>query len=164
MVSTALVYQARFQKSLDEAYVHLARMDEAFDELGKNYQFPIEQEQFIKLLTSRIGLAFADQIIYRFSKAQDTIGAKLFKAFLLFQGENVDRPFLDILNELEKLHIVDVEGWFILREIRNDIAHDYENNQDPTRLILNNIFQYRGELKQILVEIEQKTGVPSDKQ
>ncbi len=156
MVNTALVYQAKFQKTLHEANVHLARIDEAFDELGKKYRFPIAQEQFAELLTNRMELAFADQIIYRFSKAQDTIGAKLFKAFLLYQGENVDRPFLDILNELEKLHIVDVEGWFALREIRNDIAHDYEDNQDQARLILNNIYQYRGELRQILVDIEQK--------
>jgi hypothetical protein len=149
MVNTALVYQTKFQKNLHEAYVHLARIDEALDELGKKYQFPIAQEQFAELLINRIELAFADQII----------GAKLFKAFLLYQGENVDRPFLDILNELEKLHIVDVEEWFVLREIRNDIAHDYEDNQDQARCILNNIYQYRGELRQILVEIEQKTGV-----
>ena len=45
---------------------------------------PIAQKQFAELLTNRIELAFADQIIYRFSKAQDTIGAKLFKAFLLY--------------------------------------------------------------------------------
>jgi len=158
MVNTALVYQTKFRKNLHEAYVHLARIDEALDELGKKYRFPIAQEQFADLLTNRSELAFADQIIYRFSKAQDTIGAKLFKAFLLYQGENVDRPFLDILNELEKLHIVDVEEWFVLREIRNDIAHNYEDNQDQARHILNNIYQYRGELRQILVEIEQKTG------
>jgi hypothetical protein len=101
MVNTALVYQTKFRKNLHEAYVHLARIDEALDELGKKYRFPIAQEQFADLLTNRGELAFADQIVYRFSKAQDTIGAKLFKAFLLYQGENVDCPFLDILNELE---------------------------------------------------------------
>ncbi len=143
---------------MHEASVHLLRINEAFVELEKKHQFPIVQEQFVNLITNRIELAFADQIIYRFSKAQDTIGAKLFKAFLLYQGENVDRPFLDILNELEKLHIVDVEEWFVLREIRNDIAHDYEDNQDQARLILNNIFQYREELRQILVDIAQKTA------
>ena len=118
--------------------------------LKKNHKFPIVEEQFVNLLSNRIKLAFADHIIYRFSKAQDTIGAKLFKAFLLYQGEIVDRPLLDILNELEKLHIVDVEEWFVLREIRIDIADDYEDNQDQARLILNNIFQYRDELNQIL--------------
>ncbi len=150
MVNTTLIYQNRFKKTLHEASVHLVRIDEAFDELEKNHKFPIVEEQFVNLLSNRIKLAFADQIIYRFSKAQDTIGAKLFKAFLLYQGEIVDRPFLDILNELEKLHIVDVEEWFVLREIRIDIADDYEDNQDQARLILNNIFQYRDELNQIL--------------
>ncbi len=41
--------------------------------------------------------AFCDQVVYRFSKLQDIMGAKLFKSFLLFQGENINKPFLDIL-------------------------------------------------------------------
>jgi len=65
-----------------------------------------------------VALAFADQIIYRFSKAQDSMGAKLFKAFMFFQDENVDKPFMDILNSLEKLEILEVDEWFELREIR----------------------------------------------
>ena len=77
MVNTALVYQTRFQKTLHEASVHLARIDE----------------------------------------------------------------------------------WFVLREIRNDITHDYEDNRDQARHILNNIYQYLGELRQILVEIEQKRAI-----
>jgi len=44
-------------------------------------------------------LAYSDQSIYRFSKLQDCMGAKLFKSVLLYQGENVNKPFLDILNQ-----------------------------------------------------------------
>ena len=73
---------------------------------------------------------------------------------MLYQGENVDKPFRDILNNLEKLNIVDVEQWFVLREIRNEIAHDYENNQEQARLILNNIYQHRDTLQKILSEIK----------
>ena len=83
---------------------------------------------------------FSDQIIYRFSKAQDTIGAKLFKTYLLVQGENSDKPFLDILNGLEKSSIVNVEKWFELREIRNEIAHDYEDNECHGKDVINLIY------------------------
>ena len=54
-------------------------------------------------------LAYCDQIIYRFSKLQDTMGAKLFKALLLYQGENIDKPFLDLLNRLEKMKNINME-------------------------------------------------------
>lgn len=149
-----LIYQEKLKKTLQEAQIHLARMNDAVEELGKNYAFPIKQDDFKKLLINRVHLAFADQMIYRFSKAQDTIGAKLFKAFMLYQGENVDKPFRDILNNLEKLNIVDVEQWFVLREIRNEISRDYENNQEQARFILNNIYQHRDTLKQILIELQ----------
>ncbi|WP_457596791.1 hypothetical protein [Hydrogenimonas sp.] len=77
-------------------------------------------------------MTFADQMIYRFSKAQDTIGAKLFKAFLLYEGERVDRPFRDILDRFEEMGILDVNEWFALREVRNQISHDYE--MDPSHI------------------------------
>jgi uncharacterized protein with HEPN domain len=159
MGSADLIYLEKLKKTLQEAEIHLARINDAIEELLKSYAFPINQDDFKNLLNSRVDLAFADQMIYRFSKAQDTIGAKLFKAFMLYQGENVDKPFRDILNNLEKLNIVDVEEWFILREIRNEIAHDYENNQEQARLILNNIYQHRDTLKQILTELQNSAAL-----
>ena len=108
------------------------------------------------MLNDSASLAFADQIIYRFSKAQDSMGAKLFKAFMLYNGENVDRPFLDILNSLEKIHILNVDEWFELREIRNEIAHNYENNENVARNIINSIYMHKGELKQILESVNSK--------
>jgi hypothetical protein len=159
MGNTDLIYKEKLKQTLQEGQIHLSRIEDAFEELAKNYTFPINLEQFTTLLTHRGELAFADQIIYRFSKAQDTIGAKLFKAFMLYQGENVDKPFRDILNALEKLHILETEEWFVLREIRNEIAHDYENNQDKARSILNSIYQSRHELKNILIEIQNKAAI-----
>lgn len=158
MGSTDLIYRQKLKQTLKEARIHLLRIDEAFEELMRKYTFIINPEDFLQLLNNRIDLAFADQIIYRFSKAQDTIGAKLFKAFMLYQGENIDKPFRDILNALEKLNILDVEEWFVLREIRNEIAHDYEDNQDKARKIVNSIYQCRSELKAILNELDANVG------
>jgi len=150
MGSSTLVYKKKFEKAFEESTVHLKRVYEAFEELEKKYPFPISNKDFEKLLQNRVELAFADQIIYRFSKAQDSMGAKLFKAYMLAQGSNVDRPFLDILNSLEKLNILEVDEWFELREIRNEIAHDYEDNTKLAVNILNAIFKHKKELTNIL--------------
>lgn len=154
MGDSALVYHAKLLKTLNENFIHLRRIRNAFDELSKQYTFPITIENFRELIDNVQNIAYADQVIYRFSKLQDGIGAKLFKAFLLAQGENVDKPFLDILHQLEKLNIVDVDEWFMLREIRNEIAHDYEENEENAMNILNTIIETLGELEKILVTIQ----------
>ena len=150
MGSSTLVYKSKFEKAFKESEVHIKRVNEAFTELQQKYTFPIKEADFESLLKNRIDLAFADQIIYRFSKAQDSMGAKLFKAYMLAQGTNVDRPFLDILNSLEKLNILEVDEWFELREIRNEIAHDYEDSAKLAVNILNGIFNHKNELEKIL--------------
>jgi hypothetical protein len=154
MGDSALVYQTKLLKTLNENFIHLRRIHNAFGELSKQYTFPLSIEIFRELIDNIQNIAFADQAIYRFSKLQDGIGAKLFKAFLLAQGENVDKPFLDILHTLEKLNIVDVDEWFILREIRNEIAHDYEENEENAMNILNTILDTLPELEKILVTIQ----------
>ena len=154
MGDKALIYELKFKQVLKEAKAHIHKIEQAFGELNKIYNFPISQTDFHVLLNSNSGLAYADQIIYRFSKSQDYFGAKLFKSFLLYQGENVDRPFLDILNSLEKTKIVDTEEWFELREIRNEIAHEYGENEERGKEILNNIFVHKKDLQQIIGAME----------
>ena len=78
------------------------------------------------------------------------MGAKLFRALLLYEGENVNKPFLDILNDLEKMNIIDVENWFEIRDLRNEIAHDYEDNDFVAIEILNTIYEIKDNLKNIL--------------
>ena len=156
MGSSTLVYKKKFEKAFQESQIHIKRINEAFIELQNHYTFPINTTDFEKLLENKVELAFADQIIYRFSKAQDSMGAKLFKAYMLYQGTNVDKPFLDILNSLEKLNILEVDEWFELREIRNEIAHDYEDNTKLAVDILNSIFKHKKELENILNAISLK--------
>ena len=99
-------------------------------------------------------LAYSDQIIYRFSKLQDTMGAKLFRALLLYQGENINRPFLDLLNRLESMDIIDVDNWFEIRDLRNIIAHDYDADSETTVEVLNKIYAIRNDLRHILDAIQ----------
>ncbi|MCX7073938.1 MAG: hypothetical protein QX193_07635 [Methylococcales bacterium] len=163
MGNSSLIYQEKLKLALQESQIHLQRMDIAFEELKKRHSFPIQMSQFLMLLEDNTDVAFADQIIYRYSKAQDCMGAKLFKAFMQYQGENVDKPFRDILNLLEKWQLLEVEEWFVLREIRNEIAHDYENDYLKACQILNSIEQSRAELWKIFNEIQNKTKDASPK-
>ncbi|MEA1972076.1 MAG: hypothetical protein U9N34_02120, partial [Candidatus Cloacimonadota bacterium] len=117
MGNKTLIYKEKLNNTLDESYKHLARLNGAFEQLNLKYSFPIDTASYKIIIEDIQDLAFSDQIIYRFSKLQDTIGAKLFKSLLLYQGENIDKPFLDILNNLEKIDIVDVEEWFEIRDL-----------------------------------------------
>ena len=150
MGNKTLVYKIKVEENLNQGFTHLKRLDDAFKELRSRYTFPIDKKSYMKIVDNIQDLAFSDQIIYRFSKLQDTIGAKLFKGLLLYQGENIDKPFLDILNQLEKIDIVNVDEWFELRDLRNEIAHDYENSDYLAIDILNNIFESKKELENIL--------------
>lgn len=154
MGNKTLVYKIKLEENLKQSYTHLKRLNDAFTELKSRYKFPMDENSYKKIINSIQDLAFSDQIIYRFSKLQDTIGAKLFKGLLLYQGENINKPFLDILNQLEKIDIVDVDEWFELRDLRNEIAHDYENNDYLAIDILNNIFELKKDLEKILNSVK----------
>lgn len=150
MGNKALVYKQKVHDNLNESYKHLLRLENAFESLKKNYPLPISMNDFKIILESVEHLAYSDQIIYRFSKLQDCMGAKLFKSVLLYEGENVNKPFLDILNQLEATGIINVDEWFEIRDLRNEISHDYEDNDDIAINILNTIYKLKLDLKETL--------------
>jgi len=153
MGNSPLIYKQKVQDNLRESDKHLKRLNDAFEELGKELPFPIEAKKYQNILNNKQNLAYSDQIIYRFSKLQDYMGAKLFKSILLYQGENIDKPFLDILNQLEKMDIIDVDEWFEMRDLKNEISHDYEDNDTLTINILNTIYSLKEELQATLNKI-----------
>ena len=150
MGNKTLVYKEKVQHNLSESYKHLKRLSDAFLQLKSNYSLPLNKNTYQLILDNLESLAYSDQIIYRFSKLQDCMGAKLFKSILLYQGENIDKPFLDILNQLEKMDIVSVDDWFEIRDLRNEIAHDYDDDDSIAINILNTIYELKDELKMVL--------------
>lgn len=80
-----------------------------------------------------------DQLILRFTKLQDTMGARLFPATLdVLQESYEDRPMIDKLHRLEKLgYLGSVEQWYELRVIRNRFAHDYPEDDALKAAYLN---------------------------
>ena len=87
--------------------------------------FPLTEK--VLSLIPPIELALFDQLIYRFSKLQDSMGARLFKQLLEALEEDVlGLPFIDILYKMEKLNLLDnAKDWIILRQTRNTVSHEY---------------------------------------
>jgi hypothetical protein len=79
-----------------------------------------------------VEITYSDQLIFRFTKLQDTIGQKLFRLILEGLMEEVENvTFIDMLTRLEKLGILeDQQQWMIFRETRNQVTHEYPFNRD----------------------------------
>lgn len=98
-------------KKTDIDYDELKNMD-----LNEKIYEDIEKERVI------------NSFLFRYAKIQDSMGAKLFKEilYILKEIDSYAEPMKDILNKMEKLGIIkDASIWDKLREIRNDISHEY---------------------------------------
>ena len=84
-----------------------------------------------------------DQLLFRFGKLQDAIGTRLLPATLQMVQEWQDNePFLDKLNRAEKLGMLpSVEQWQLLRELRNQTAHEYPDQPEVVRANLASLLQ-----------------------
>lgn len=113
-------------EAFETGYIHLKRMNFALSKLKKF--LPITSDNYFSLDDDTVG--FLDQYIFRFSKAQDLIGSRIFPLILHVLAEPVeDKAFIDILNRMEKLNIIDsAQNWIELRKIRNEITHEYPSN------------------------------------
>ena len=136
---------------LNECDKHLKRMNFAYKKISA--LFPITKERISKLNEDEI--SYIDQIIYRFSKLQDTIGQKLFKAVLIFLDEEViNKSSIDIFNRLEQLEIIEnYEIWKNLRDLRNELAHEYEEDENETAQKLNTLFEKKSDLEKYVNDI-----------
>ncbi len=91
-----------------------------------------------------------DQFLFRFSKLQDTMGKKLFKLYLHLEKEYTDnQSFLDLLNRLEKMEILDKDTWVDFRNARNELAHEYGTNDAEVADAINKIYGSHSELLDI---------------
>jgi hypothetical protein len=113
----------KFTETIAICSLHHTRMMFAWESIKK--YFPLSDNNF-KIL-SPIELALFDQLIYRFSKLQDSMGSRLFKQILELLEEDITGiPFIDILYKLEKLNLIDnAKDWMVLRQTRNTVSHEY---------------------------------------
>jgi len=118
-----------------------------------SHKFPLTSEKILKQSDEEIALL--DQFIYRFSKLQDAIGQKLFKSVLILLDENVEnKSAIDIFNRLEQLEVInDYETWKNLRALRNELAHEYEEDEDKLAELLNLLFEKKSQLEKYFIDI-----------
>ncbi len=99
-----------------------------------------------------------DQIAYRFSKLQDSLG-KLLRVTLSILGESVEHlPMIDVINIAEKFGFpVSEEKWFELQSLRNLIAHEYEEETDKIAELINGIYRELKYLENLIQYIAGRT-------
>jgi len=135
-----------FKEKLYECNRHREKILDAKEFLDD--VFPLDMEKYPHI--SKIESSFIDQLIYRFSKLQDTLGESVFKGVLILSKENVKKmTFLDILNRLEELEVMEKDKWIALREIRNEATHEYSFNQQEVVNSINLIYLKADELLEI---------------
>ena len=139
-----------FIEKLYECNQHKKRLLEAKSAL-KNIM-PLKIEQYNNLESLMISVI--DQMIFRFSKLQDTMGEKIFPTILELNGEEVKKmTFIDRLNRLEELELLYKDEWMKLRKERNEIAHEYSFNQDEVVDSINLIYNRVDKLLQIYDDV-----------
>ncbi len=123
---------------IDIADIHQKRIDAAHTILTA--LFPMDLLKLEKLNSN--DYPYIDQMIMRFSNLQDLIGSKIFPQYLNMVGEDSERmTFIDCLNKLEKLHIIEsAEVWKQYKILRNHLTHEYPNNPELTVKYLNEVY------------------------
>lgn len=108
--------------------------------------FPLDSHAYQNLDDDAI--ANIDHMVYRFTKLQDALGAKLYPALGAMIRPDASRlPYYDVLTTLEKARIVaDTDRWMELRTLRNELAHEYDNRPDEGARYLTQLFEAVGEL------------------
>ena len=106
---------------------------------------------------TNVQVAYLDQLIYRFTKLQDTIGRKIFPIMLGLMGEDVaDSSFIDKLNTLEKIGALKTKQfWQDLRETRNLISHEYPEEEEMLVEAVNTCMIDADRLLEYWVELKQ---------
>jgi predicted nucleotidyltransferase len=142
----------RIQKYINQCKKHQMRIEKSSAKVKDI--FPLSASRYESLSDEEVEAI--DQYLFRFAKLQDTLGTKLFRIIASEYVDNIEQlTFLDILNRLEKIGILgSVNVWKRLRDIRNDIAHQYDDEPQEMAEVLNNIFAYKDDLLGIFKKID----------
>jgi len=122
-MQTKEIIEFKLQPALAECALHRQRLHQAwleasdFDAFKQASPAPLSDDEVRTL----------DQLVFRFGRLQDAMGTRLLPALLqLTQEWHDSEPFIDKLNRAEKLGMLpSAEQWQMLRELRNQTAHEY---------------------------------------
>ncbi|GEM_PF-374494 len=118
---TKSILKKRFEK-LEKHYIALKEYSILIEQL-------LEQKNIYNQLVFNTLLpqerAVLDAYLKRFSSLQDFLGAKIFSLLIEVSGINSSK-MSEVLYHIEKEEIIDsLDNWIELREVRNELEHDY---------------------------------------
>lgn len=143
----------RLKFYLDEANIHINRLTDVLNSLEKLY--PLEHNKFIKLTVEEKDKL--DVLAFRFSKLQDLLGTKIFRTYLIALQYPVEgKSFLELLKELEKEKIVNIDLWSEFRGVKNSLSHDYPFEDDEKLDAINYLIKHVKYLIDITNNIREK--------
>lgn len=115
------ILMKRFEK-LEKHYLAIREYKALIDSMVEKKNI-FDPKIFADLITEE--RAVLDAYLKRFSSIQDFLGAKLFPLLLEVGGIGSER-MSETLERIEKEGIIDSLGsWIEMREVRNDLEHDY---------------------------------------
>lgn len=116
--------ETRLEKYIEIADIHAERLKFAFSEISSLHFKTVKD--FENLTQAQV--RDIDGALMRFIKLQDVIGSDILPRILEITENTVptQMTFIDKLNKLEKLeYLSDAKWWQKVRNVRNDITHDY---------------------------------------
>jgi len=115
------ILKKRFDK-LEKHYIAIKEYKTLIDDLLKETNI-YDQFTFNTLKPEK--RAILDAYLKRFASIQDFLGAKIFSPLLEIAGIP-NTKMSEVLSNIEKENIIDsLENWIELREVRNELEHDY---------------------------------------
>jgi hypothetical protein len=134
----------RLKSYIEEGEIHTKKIKKALNKLP--YPFKENIEVFDETL---------DMLAFRFSKLQSLVGEKIFREYLKKNMFDVEgKSFFEILKEIEKEGIVDIDTWNEFRKVRNFIFHEYPLSDNEKNEIINFLIEKSKELIEIFERIK----------
>lgn len=137
---------------LKTARIHSNRLFTTLEHLQPN--IPLSSDDVLNFTMD--DFLYWDMFVLRFSKLQDLMGSKIFKAVLESVEQATDSmTLIDRLNALEKLGAIDDSNeWKDLRDMRNHLSHEYPDAPEITATNLNYAFELAPKLLKTLEKVE----------
>ena len=136
---------------LEESTIHIQRLLDVLIVLEKLY--PLDTDTFENISSENKDKL--DVLAFRFSKLQDLMGTKIFREYLsILQYPVEDKNFLELLKELDKEKIIDIDKWSEFRGIRNSISHDYPSQVDEKIEAINYLIKHVKYLVEVIHNIK----------
>jgi len=143
---------------LDELDKHLVQLKKNLNYLEVFYTFPLN-EKYIRIILESSDIDKLDSIAYRIIKFQDSLG-KAIKLFFSIAEENTDMlTMIDLINLAEKVGFdIDVRLWRELRELRNNLTHEYTESFEKIAYALNRLKELLPRYEKILDELKSRSS------